>query len=219
VQTLVFVIIFGLSLFIPSGQGDWGMAWAYLGLFVLSQIIVGIFLVPNNPELFTERTQIKASPGAQWDRPLVGIATVFGPVAILILAGLDQRLAWTSLIPESIQYSALGTAALGSLLTIWAMVSNRFFYGHARVEKDRGHVVASAGPYQAVRHPGYAGAIIFNLAVPLLLDSLWAFIPAAVIVCVLVIRTALEDQMLIDELNGYLEYSQQVRYRLLPGIW
>ena len=195
------------------------MAWAYLGLFVLSQTIVGILLVPSNPELFTERTQIKTSPEAQWDRPLVGIATVFGPVATLILAGLDQRLEWTSLVPESIQYSALGIAALGSLLTIWAMVTNRFFYGRARVEKDRGHAVTSAGPYQAVRHPGYAGAIIFNLAVPLLLDSLWAFIPAAMIVCVLIIRTAFEDRMLIDKLDGYQDYTQQVRDRLLPGVW
>lgn len=219
VQTLVFVIIFGLSLFFSSGQWDWIMAWAYLGLFVLSQIIIGILLVPNNPELFAERTQIKASPEAQWDRPLVGISTVFGPVTMLIVAGLDQRLEWTSMIPESIHYSALGIAALGSLLTIWAMVSNQFFYGRARVEIDRGHTVADTGPYQAVRHPGYAGAIIFNLAVPLFLDSLWALIPAAVIVCVLIIRTALEDRMLIDKLDGYQDYTYQVRHRLLPGIW
>jgi protein-S-isoprenylcysteine O-methyltransferase Ste14 len=88
-----------------------------------------------------------------------------------------------------------------------------------RVEKERGHNVASSGPYQAVRHPGYVGAIIFNLAVPLLLDSLWAFIPAVVIVLVLILRTALEDRFLMDELPGYSSYAQQVRYRLIPGIW
>lgn len=218
-QTLVFILLFGSSLFISSGQWGWRMAWAYLGLFILSQIILGIFLVPNNPELITERTQVKASPEAQWDRPLVGIATLFGPVSMLIVAGLDQRIGWTSQVPETIQLSALGIAALGSLLTIWAMVSNRFFYGRVRIEKDRGHSVARTGPYQAVRHPGYAGAIVFNLAVPLLLDSLWAFIPAGVIVCTLIIRTALEDRMLIGELDGYRDYAQQVKSRLLPGIW
>ena len=218
-QTLIFVLLFGSSLFISSGQWGWLVAWSYLGIFALSQIIIGIFLVPNNPELVLERTQLKASPKAQWDRPLVGIATVFGPVSMLIVAGLDRRLGWTSLVPDSIQLSALGIVALGSLLSIWAMVSNRFFYGRVRVEKERGHSVASSGPYQAVRHPGYAGAIIFNLAVPILLDSLWAFIPTVVIVFVLILRTALEDRFLMAELPGYSSYAQQVRYRLIPGIW
>lgn len=218
-QTLIFTVIYGASLFLSSGQWGWRMAWAYLGLFVLSQVIVGIFLVPKNPELVAERTQLKASPEAQWDRPLVGTATVWGPVTMLIVAGLDQRWGWSTQVPEAIQYSALGIAALGSLLTIWAMVSNRFFYGRVRIEKERGHAVASSGPYQSIRHPGYAGAIIFNLALPLLFDSLWAFIPSMVIILVLVLRTALEDRMLINQLDGYQDYVQQVRHRLLPGIW
>jgi len=218
-QSLVFTVIFGSSLFLSSGQLGWRMAWAYLGLFIFSQLIVGIFLVPKNPELVAERTQVKTSPEAQWDRPLVGTITIFGPVAMLIVAGLDQRSGWTSQVPEPIRFSALGIAALGSLLTNWAMVSNRFFYGRVRIEKDRGHTVARTGPYQSVRHPGYAGAIIFNLAVPLLLNSLWAFIPAVLIVLTLILRTALEDQTLIKELDGYQDYAQQVRYRLLPGIW
>jgi protein-S-isoprenylcysteine O-methyltransferase Ste14 len=219
VQTLSFSFLFGLSLFLSSGEWNWRMAWAYLGLFVLSQLIVGFFLVPKNPALVAERTQLKASPEAQWDRPLVGIATVFGPVVMLVVAGLDQRWEWTSHVSESIQLSALGIAALGSLLTIWAMVSNPFFYGRARIEEDRGHRVTSAGPYQSVRHPGYAGAILFNMAVPLLLNSLWAFVPSAVIVLVLIIRTTLEDRMLTQGLDGYRAYSQRVRHRLLPGIW
>jgi len=219
VQTLVFVILFGSSLFITSGKWNWIMAWAYLGIFLLSQIIVGFFLVPLNPELVAERTQLKASPKAQWDRPLVGTVSVFGPIALLVVAGLDQRWGWTSLVPDTIQFSALAIAALGSTLTIWAMASNRFFYGHVRVERERGHAVASTGPYQSVRHPGYVGAIIFNLATPLLLGSLWAFIPAGVIVFVLILRAALEDRFLMKELPGYSDYAQEVPFRLIPGIW
>jgi protein-S-isoprenylcysteine O-methyltransferase Ste14 len=205
IQMLIFTIIFGLSLFLSFGQWTWRMAWAYLALFILSQLIVGLFLVPKNPELIAERTELKASPEAQWDRPLVGTVSIFGPVAILIVAGLDQRWGWSSHVPESIQFSALGIAVLGSLLTIWAMISNRFFYGHVRIEKDRGHAVANTGPYQSVRHPGYAGAILFHLATPLLLDSLWAFIPVGLITIVFVIRTTLEDRMLVNGLNGYRE--------------
>ena len=219
VQTLVFVILFGSSLFISAGKWNWTMAWAYLGIFLLSQIIVGFFLLPLNPELVVERTQLEASREAQWDRPLVGIVSVFGPLALLIVAGLDQRWGWTPLLPERIQFSALAIAALGSTLTIWAMASNRFFYGHVRVEEERGHTVARTGPYQSVRHPGYVGAIIFNLAAPLLLGSLWAFVPAGVVVLVLILRTAFEDRFLMKLLPGYEEYAHQVPFRLIPGIW
>jgi protein-S-isoprenylcysteine O-methyltransferase Ste14 len=218
-QTLVFILIFGSSLFFSSGQWDWLMAWAYLGVSGLSQVIIGLFLVPNNPELVAERTQLKASPEAQWDRPLVGIVSLFGPISILIVAGLDQRLGWTSLVPPAIQLIALGIVALGSLLTIWAMVSNRYFYGHVRVEKERGHSVANSGPYQAMRHPGYAGAIIFDLATPLLLNSFWAFIPAFIVTLFIFLRTALEDRYLMSELPSYRAYAQKVRYHLIPGIW
>jgi protein-S-isoprenylcysteine O-methyltransferase Ste14 len=218
-QISIFILIFGCSLFIASGQLDWNMAWTFLLLFTLSQAIVGFFLVPHNPELVEERTHIQLSGLPQWDRPLSGIMSLFGPMVMLIVAGLDKRFEWSSQIPSQIQFSALGIAALGSLLTIWAMVSNRFFYGRVRIEKERGHTVSTNGPYQAVRHPGYAGAILFYLATPLLLGSLWAFIPAGVTVGVIFLRTALEDRTLMEGLDGYVEYAQRVRRRLLPGIW
>jgi protein-S-isoprenylcysteine O-methyltransferase Ste14 len=219
IQSSIFILIFGCSLFLSSGQLDWNMAWAFLLLFALSQAIVGFFLVPHNPELVEERTHIQLSGLPQWDRPLSGIMSLFGPMAMLIVAGLDKRLGWTTHITHQLQVSALGIAALGSLLTIWAMVSNRFFYARVRIEKERGHSVATSGPYQAVRHPGYAGAILFYLATPLLLGSLWAFIPTGVTVGVIVLRTALEDRTLTEGLEGYGRYAQQVRHRLLPWIW
>ena len=99
------------------------------------------------------------------------------------------------------------------------MAANKFFYGFLRIEPERGHTVATTGPYRCVRHPGYAGAMLFALATPLILDSLWALIPAGMILCVFFIRTALEDKTLRAELEGYEAYTQQTRYRLLPGIW
>ena len=105
------------------------------------------------------------------------------------------------------------------LLTIWAMASNRFFYSVVRIERERGHTVATSGPYGYVRHPGYVGGILFDLVTPLFLGSLWSFLPAGFTVCVLVVRTALEDRTLRAGLDGYEEYARRVRYRLLPGIW
>jgi protein-S-isoprenylcysteine O-methyltransferase Ste14 len=87
------------------------------------------------------------------------------------------------------------------------------------IQKDRGHTVVTDGPYRYVRHPGYAGSILFTIATPLVLGSLWAFIPCGLAAALFVVRTALEDRTLQEELDGYKEYAQQTRYRLLPGIW
>jgi protein-S-isoprenylcysteine O-methyltransferase Ste14 len=144
---------------------------------------------------------------------------LYGPMATLIVAGLDRRGGWSPAMPLALQLVALAVAVLGGLLTIWAMASNRFFYGTLRVEPDRGHTVASTGPYRALRHPGYAGAILFQLATPLWLGSLWAIIPAALTAGAIVVRTALEDGALQDRLDGYGDYAARVRYRLVPGIW
>jgi protein-S-isoprenylcysteine O-methyltransferase Ste14 len=88
-----------------------------------------------------------------------------------------------------------------------------------RIQQDREHTVQTGGPYRFVRHPGYAGGAIGYLATPLALGSLWAFIPAGLLIVVIVVRTALEDKTLRDELVGYAEYAQRTRYRLLPGVW
>jgi protein-S-isoprenylcysteine O-methyltransferase Ste14 len=88
-----------------------------------------------------------------------------------------------------------------------------------RIQADRGHVVCDSGPYRIVRHPGYAGNILPLLGIVLALGSLWTLIPAAVALVIAVIRTALEDRTLQEELPGYQEYTRRVRYRLFPGIY
>ena len=108
---------------------------------------------------------------------------------------------------------------LGHFLLTWSMMTNSFFSAVFRIQKDRGHAVVTTGPYQYVRHPGYVGIIAFGLATPLMLGTLWAFIPALFMLCISVVRTTLEDRTLREELQGYKEYATQVPYRLLPGVW
>jgi protein-S-isoprenylcysteine O-methyltransferase Ste14 len=99
------------------------------------------------------------------------------------------------------------------------MVSNRFFSAVVRIQSDRGQHVVTTGPYRFVRHPGYVGALLATVAAPLVLDALWAMVPTLVVVVAVVVRTALEDATLRDELAGYAEYGERTRYRLLPGVW
>ena len=102
---------------------------------------------------------------------------------------------------------------------MWALIENRFFSSVVRIQVERGHAVCDSGPYRIVRHPGYTGNILALLGIVLALSSMWTLIPAAVALIIAVIRTVLEDQTLQDELPGYRDYAQRVRYRLIPGVY
>jgi protein-S-isoprenylcysteine O-methyltransferase Ste14 len=223
VRWLVSVSIIGwilaAGLFVSSGRLEWGMAWAYVVLFAGTQLLIALSVIRGNPELALERSRLEAAPTARWDRPLAGVVGLWGPLATVVASGLDMRFGWSAAISLTLQIAGLVLVVLGSLLSVWAMASNKFFYGHVRIEKERGHTVATGGPYAIVRHPGYLGAVIFNLATPLMLDSVCAFIPALLTLFALALRTVLEDRMLMEGLDGYRDYAQQVRHRLLPGVW
>jgi len=88
-----------------------------------------------------------------------------------------------------------------------------------RIQDERGQVVVTTGPYNYVRHPMYVGTITAMICIPMVLGSFWALIPAIMIDILFVVRTAMEDSTLMEELPGYRGYAARVRYRLLPGIW
>jgi protein-S-isoprenylcysteine O-methyltransferase Ste14 len=98
-------------------------------------------------------------------------------------------------------------------------VANRYFSGMVRIQYDRGHRVVYQGPYQIIRHPGYLGALITYLGTPLLLEGRWAFLTVFLLTGVTLVRTALEDDTLQEELDGYQDYAETVRSRLIPGVW
>jgi protein-S-isoprenylcysteine O-methyltransferase Ste14 len=117
------------------------------------------------------------------------------------------------------QIVALTLCVLGYALVVWATASNAFFSQIVRMQSERGHTVATGGPYHYMRHPAYLGAMVYELAVPVLLVSWWALVISGLGSLLLIIRTALEDRTLQAELTGYMDYARQVRYRLMPGIW
>jgi len=218
VQVVFTVLIQALSLFLSAGRLDWGAAWAYLGVGLCILAYNMLVIVPRNPEMVAERGRIKE--GAKWwDKVFAVPLGILGPLSLWVVAGLDERFGWSPGFPLVIQVVGLVFVALGNGLFSWSMASNPFFSGVVRIQEDRGHTVATGGPYRRVRHPGYTAYITFTVAAPLLLGSLWALIPAMITMCLLVVRTVLEDRTLHDELDGYSEYAQRVRYRLLPGIW
>ena len=217
IQVAVMILIQAAVLFLAAGRLDWTMGWAYTGLLVLNQLATALALIPTHPELLAERARNEGP--RDLDRVLAAIMFLYGPLVILIVAGLDHRFGWSPALSPGVQVGGLIVALLGSLWTIWAMAANRHFYGVFHIEREQGHTVATAGPYRVIRHPGYLGAIAFVLGVPIALGSLWALIPAVLVVVAIVIRTALEDRALRTGLDGYEAYCRQTGCRLVPGVW
>jgi protein-S-isoprenylcysteine O-methyltransferase Ste14 len=216
-RLMAFVLILTAILLVAAGRWDWVMGWLYMAVYACTTVIA-VLVVPLDPGLVEERTQIKEGV-KEWDKTITVIGSVLYPLAILIVAGLDTRFGWSLRTPPTLQFAALAAAAAGSLTSIWATAVNRFYSRFVRIQKERGHCVISDGPYGYVRHPGYLGQIIFSLASALALGSLWALIPGGLFVVLLVVRTVLEDRTLQDELEGYKEYARRVRHRLVPHIW
>jgi len=205
----------GAFLFIAAGRLDWPMAWVYTAISAVDAILL---LLIVSPELMRERTHPKADAKA-WDRVFARLTGPLGSTVILVVAALDKRFGWSAQVPLAVQLVGLAVFVLGMGLMTWAMAVNNYFSLIVRIQKDRGHTAVTGGPYRYVRHPGYVGGIMFQLGTPLLLGSLWTLIPAGLTALLLVVRTALEDRTLLNELEGYRGYAQQTRYRLVPGVW
>jgi protein-S-isoprenylcysteine O-methyltransferase Ste14 len=218
IQAALVSLLLALLLFLPAGRLDWYFGWVMLGLYVIGNFGTMLLLLRFEPDLAKERIEI---PGEikKWDRVLTGIPKVLLLLVMLPLAGLDIRFGWTRAFPVALQLAALVIYALAQVLITWAMMANRFFASAVRIQTERGHSVVTHGPYRVVRHPGYVGMIIQMLAAPLALGSWWAMIPGTLSAGCYVVRTALEDQTLRQELAGYEAYANQVHYRLIPGIW
>ncbi|TNE81249.1 MAG: isoprenylcysteine carboxylmethyltransferase family protein, partial [Gammaproteobacteria bacterium] len=148
--------------------------------------------------------------------PLMALSIGF---PLVIVAGLDHRYHWSPEFPLWLIAVGFILISLGYAFATWALAENHFFSSVVRIQTDRGHVVCDSGPYRFVRHPGYAGNVLALFGIVLALGSTWTLIPAIAATIIAVIRTALEDQTLQQELPGYADYAQRVRYRLIPGVY
>lgn len=213
---VVNVALMSVCLFGAVGHLHWWHAWTLVGLSFLATV-AGSVVVWRNPALLAERRTFKR--GEAWDKRLVGLTVLLGPIVTWITAGLDVRQHGTAQVPVAAGVVGVGAAIVGSAVIIWAMSTNPFFSAVARVQTDRGHTVITSGPYHFVRHPGYAGMLLFLLGTPLILGSWYAYGPAIATAALMVLRTVLEDRMLQRRLTGYTEYTQDVRTRLVPFVW
>lgn len=210
-------VYFAAFMFLPAGTWAWTKGW----VFILVMLGTGAFIVPYlwrvNPDVIVARSRLHKGT-KRWDMLLI---CFFFPsmLSIAPVAALDDgRFHWFHL-PWWVCGIGYFLFLLGMGIMNWAVAVNKFFEPTVRIQTDRGQTVIISGPYGIVRHPGYVGGFFFFVGLALCLGSLWALIPAGLASLGLVLRTQWEDQTLQAELTGYKEYTQTVRYRLIPGVW
>jgi len=209
-----------LVLLVCGGDFGWWQAWVYSVLIVAAGVGGRIVAEQRHPGLLAERQNLESAKSAKaWDKVLAPLMALSIGFPLVIVAGLDHRFDWSPVFPLWLIVLGFILIALGYAFAVWALVENRFFSSVVRIQADRGHVVCDSGPYRVVRHPGYAGNIPPLLGIVLALGSVWTIIPAVAALIIAVIRTALEDRTLQEELPGYRDYTRRVRYRLIPGVY
>jgi len=215
---LAGTILTAALIFIAAGRLDWPLAWLFVLAWSLFKVVFITLLRWRNPGLIVERAthHENTQPYDRWILPAYFVLA-FGAI---VVAGLDGgRFRWSGDMPVILIIVSYIIYLLGNSLAGWAINSNPFFSAESRIQTDRSQKVASTGPYRFIRHPAYSAAFLFWITTGLMLESWWGLVPGFLAGLMMVIRTAYEDRMLIAELPGYAGYAQQVRYRLVPGIW
>jgi protein-S-isoprenylcysteine O-methyltransferase Ste14 len=214
------IALFGSFLalfFVSAGTFNWPEAWLFLFLYTVAVIGMVRWLKKHNPDLLKERMS-RRKDAKTWDKVILFIYSLL-VMMMLAVTGLDAvRYNWSH-VPLFVK--ALGFFGFfpAYILVFWAMTQNRYLSEVVRIQEDRGHEVCTTGPYEYIRHPMYVGVIIFVLCLPLALGSYFALFFSIPIIFVFLIRTSLEDKILQKELPGYKEYAEEVRYKLIPGVW
>ena len=212
---IIALLVWGL--FTTAGRWDWMQGWVYLAVIIGGVRSAMSFFGGRTRSCYVDEVAL-----VKEQRPGTRSFSVFGVTSVLMMfiGALDSgRYQWSVMSPWLWPVGA-ALYIIGQIVLTWSMLANAFFEKTARIQTNRGHRVIDSGPYRYVRHPGYIGTILgLVLGSPLMLGSWWAFVPAIATVLGLIIRTVLEDRMLMQELAGYEAYAKRVRYRLIPSLW
>jgi protein-S-isoprenylcysteine O-methyltransferase Ste14 len=221
-QIVVSTSLMGVMMavfFASAGRRDIPRAWLFFGAAFIYFVGSTLAIKRYNPELLVARLKVRREGSKTWDEVLMRVANLTGMLLIPAVAGFDVgRYGWSNL---DLVYALPGFALFifGAVLIIWAMIVNRYFESTVRIQDDRDHEVISSGPYEYVRHPGYLSGIVWMSSIPLIIGSLYTFLPVMIYTAMMILRTHLEDRTLQDELPGYSDYAERVRYKLLPWVW
>lgn len=207
------ILVLSVVFFLPAGTFAYWEAWVYLAILFIPMFFVVIYLLKNDRELLARRMKVREREAEQ--KLIIKLSYIPFLLAFL-LPGFDKRFGWSN-VPVGVVVLADILVFLGYGIVFLVFRENR--YASRIIEVEQEQTVISSGPYAIVRHPMYLGSLLLYILSPLALGSYWAVIPAVLIVPIIVARIRNEESVLARDLNGYQEYMQKTRYRLIPGIW
>ncbi|MGQ9801446.1 MAG: methyltransferase family protein [Candidatus Saccharicenans sp.] len=211
-----FVLIFaflGLAFFLTAGTFNYWQAWVYIVIIFIPMLIFMLYMLKHDPEFLERRMRTREKRKQQKIFQLVGLAPF---LLVYILPGLDKRFGWSK-VPVGLSIAGLAMVLFGYLIILYVLFTNRYASRVVEVEKEQ--KVITTGAYSVVRHPMYTGTIFFYWVTPLALGSYWGMIFSVFIVIILIFRILDEEKELIEKLEGYRDYTQKVKHRLIPGLW
>jgi len=212
-RILIFIPVLLAMFFLTAGTFAYWEAWVYLAVTLVPMFFFLAYFLKYDPELLERRMRMKEKEAEQ--KLIIKIASLCY-VLTFLLPGFDQRFQWSD-VPVGVVIAADALVLLGYGMVFFVMRENR--YASRIIEVEPGQQVITSGPYSIVRHPMYLGVLLMFLSAPLALGSYWAIIPALLIPPTLVARIRNEEKVLERDLEGYQQYMQKTKYRLIPGIW
>ena len=213
------LVFLGVILFGAAGTLDWPEAWIYLALTAAMSFGGGLWLARHDPALLRERLgSLIQRDQKRWDKILMPVMLVLWTGWLILMALDAKRFHWSE-IPPSLHIMGVVLIGLGCYVVWLTFKANSYAAPVIKIQKERGHLVVSTGPYGYVRHPMYAGGLLLIAGVPLLLGSWWGLAAGAGLALIIAMRAVLEERTLTAELAGYADYAARVRYRLVPHLW
>lgn len=210
---LAGVVLLGVLLFLPAGTLAWPQGWRLMGILFIPMLFAGIVMIRKNPELLRKRLNAKEKQAEQQD-VLKLSALMF--LAAFILAGLNFRFRWI-VLPDWISWTAAAIFLISYGLYAEVMRENAFLSRTIEVQENQ--QVVDTGLYGIVRHPMYMSTLFLFLAMPLVLGSVISFLIMLLYIPIIAKRIRNEEQVLEEGLDGYTEYKQKVKYKVIPFIW
>jgi protein-S-isoprenylcysteine O-methyltransferase Ste14 len=220
VATAIYLLVWPALIFVLAGTWRWAEGWIFGAWFVALCTTCIVWLYRRDPALLAERYRLPGSGGqAGWDRFVV-IGLGLGFATWIALIPLDaRRFGWTSRWPIAIEGCGAALLLLSSFFFFRSFTDNPFLSPLVRIQPERKQRVVSTGVYGFVRHPMYLGALLMFFGAPLLMSSVAGLLCAAALALLLAGRIVGEERLLVRELEGYVQYRDTVRYRLIPHVW
>ena len=207
------VVLIGALIFLPAGGFAFAGGWLLMGILFIPMFGAGIVMMIKNPSLLASRLDAKEKERKQnIVVKLSGLMFIAG----FVLAGLDYRFGWIRL-PFEVNIVAAVVFIIAYIL--YAEVLRENTYLSRTIKVVEGQKVVSTGLYSIVRHPMYFATILLFMSMPLVLGSLVSFVAFLVYPFIIAARIKNEEEVLLRELDGYEEYKQKVKYRMIPFIW